>query len=268
MSAAAPEEHLIEAGGNKLHAVVEGAEGAPWLTCLHTLASNLSLWDDQTPALGKRFRLLKLDARGHGRSTAERPAGSLDDLVSDVASVWEALGVERSLVLGISLGGMTGVGLALAHPTRVIKLVAADCRLDSPAFFVDMWTDRMRQLGDSGLPTVADVTLPIWFSEKTRRERPEIVARGRAMIVGTSHPGYVGAARSLQKLDYKRRLGAIRCPTLFLVGELDGPHPNEMRGFAKLTPGAKFVEIAGVAHASNLEAPEQFAKIVLDFLKS
>ncbi|MGH6922431.1 MAG: alpha/beta fold hydrolase [Propylenella sp.] len=262
------EEHFIEAGDNRLHAVVEGAKGAPWLTCLHTLASNLSLWDDQAPALGKSFRLLKLDARGHGRSNAERPAASLDDLVADVVSVWDALGVERSLVLGISLGGMTGVGLALTHPTRVTKLVAADCRLDSPAFFVDMWTQRMKQLREDGLATVADVTMPIWFTEKTRKERPEIVARARAMIVGTSEAGYVGAGRALQKLDYKRRLGEIRCPTLFVVGELDGPHPNEIREFAKMAPGARFVEIAGVAHASNLEAPERFTEIVLDFLKS
>jgi 3-oxoadipate enol-lactonase len=246
---------------------VEGAEGKPWLTCLHTLASNVTLWDAQVPALAQHFRLLRLDARGHGQSTAAHPAASLDDLVADVAAVWDALGIERSSILGISLGGMTGVGLALTHPGRVEKLVAADCRLDAPPFFVDMWTQRQKQLSESGPQAVADTTMPIWFSEKTRKERPEIVERARAMIVGTSAPGYIGASRALQKLDYKRRLGDIRCPTLFLVGELDGPHPNEMRAFATLTPGATFVEIAGVAHASNLEAPSDFTEIVLDFLE-
>ena len=261
------QEHCIEVGGNKLHAVVEGAQGKPWLTLTHTLASNVSLWDGQAPELAKHFRLLRLDARGHGQSTAAHPASSLDDLVADVAAVWDALGIERSNILGISLGGMTGVGLALDHPERVEKLVAADCRLDAPPFFVDMWTARQKQLSESGAEAVADTTMPIWFSEKTRKERPEVVNRARAMIVGTSVPGYLGASKALQKLDYKRRLGEVRCPTLFLVGELDGPHPNEMREFAALTQGAKFVEIAGVAHASNLEAPEQFTKIVLDFLK-
>jgi 3-oxoadipate enol-lactonase len=261
-------EHRIKANGNTLHAVEEGTEGKPWLTCLHTLAGNNTIFDDHAPALGKEFRLLKLDARGHGKSTAENPANSLDDLVADVAAVWDALGVERSRLLGISLGGMTSVGLTLTHPDRVEKLVAADCRLDAPQFFVDMWADRQKRLTDSGIAAVAEATLPIWFTEKTRNDRPELVERARRIIEGTSAPGYVGASRSLQKLDYKRRVGEIRCPTLYLVGELDGPHPEQMREFASMTPGAKYAEIPGVAHMANLEAPEDFTRIVLDFLKA
>lgn len=261
------EEHFIEVGGNKLHALVEGTEGKPWLTLLHTLASNLTIWDDTVSALGRDYRLLRLDARGHGQSTADNPADSLEDLGADVVAVWDALGIQRSNILGISLGGMTGVGLALDHADRIDKLIAADCRLDAPPFFVDMWTERMKQMRETGMDAVADSTLPIWFTEKTRKERPEIVAKARAMIVGTSAPGYVGAAKALQKMDYKRRLGEVRKPTLFMVGELDGPHPGEMRDMASLTPGAGFAEIAGVAHASNMEAPAEFARIALEFLK-
>jgi 3-oxoadipate enol-lactonase len=262
------EVHHIRVAGNSLHAVVEGAEDKPWLTCLHTLAGNLTIWDELTPALGKDFRLLLLDARGHGQSTAETEADSLADLVADVAKIWDELGIRRSGILGISLGGMTGVGLALTHPDRVEKLVAADCRLDAPQFFVDMWAGRQKQLKESGMEAVAEATLPIWFSEKTRTERPQIVERARTIIGGTSAPGYMGASRSLQKLDYKKRVAEIACPTLYLVGELDGPHPKEMREFAEMTPGAKFAEIPGVAHMANMEAPDAFAKIVLDFLRS
>jgi 3-oxoadipate enol-lactonase len=126
------EQHFIEVGGNKLHAVIDGPADRPWLTCLHTLASNLHLWDDQAPELAKSFGTLRLDARGHGQSTADNPAGSLEELAADVAAVWDAFGIERSDILGISLGGMTGVGLALDYPDRVGKLIAADCRLDAP----------------------------------------------------------------------------------------------------------------------------------------
>jgi len=262
------EEKFIEVGGNTLHAVIEGPADAPWLTCMHTLASNLTLWDDQVPALSKHFRLLRLDARGHGQSTAETQARSLEDLGADVVAVWDALGIKRSDILGISLGGMTGVGLALDYPDRVGKLIAADCRLDSPPFFVDMWTMRQGQLRNEGPDAVADATLPIWFSEATRKDRPDIVARGRAMIVNTSVPGYMGASDALKIMDYKQRLGEMTRPTLFMVGALDGPHPAEMKACADLTPGAKFVEIPDVAHAANLEAPERFAEIALDFLRS
>lgn len=261
-------ERLIDVGGNRLHAVVGGRADGPWLTCLHALASNLTLWEPQVAPLGAAFRLLRLDARGHGKSTADPPAASVDDLASDVVAVWDALGIERSNVLGLSLGGMTGLGIALNHPHRVDRLVAADCRADAPPFFVDMWDKRQQMLREKGMAAVAEATLPIWFSEATRKIRPEVVEAARAMIVGTSTAGYVGAATALQKLDYKRRLGEIRCPTLFLVGALDGPHPDELRSMAALAPGAGFVEIAEAAHIANLEQPERFTEATIRFLKA
>ena len=87
------------------------------------------------------------------------------------------------------------------------------------------------------------------------------------MIIGTSEAGYLGASKALQSLDYKRRLAEIRCPTLFLVGALDGPHPKEMREMAALVPGAEFVEIADAAHIANLEQPERFNEAVRRFLQ-
>jgi 3-oxoadipate enol-lactonase len=261
------EERLIEANGNRLHAVIEGDAGRPWLTCLHALAANLTLWDNLAPTLASDFRLLRLDARGHGQSTAEQRAGTLSDLAADVVAAWDALGIDRSLVLGLSLGGMTGLTLALEHPQRVAKLVAADCRADSPEFFRAMWTDRQALLAASGIEAVAEKTLPIWFSEATRRERPEIVEQARAMIVGTSVPGYLGASTALKQLDLKRRLSGIRCPTLLVCGALDGPHPAEMREMAALIPGGRYVEIADAAHMASLERPERFGEAVRAFLR-
>src|SRR5215208_1403836 len=106
------EERFVQVGGNRLHVVVDGRSDGPWLTCLHALASNLRLWEPQVGPLGAAFRVLRMDARGHGESTADDPAGSVDDLAADVTAVWDALGIERSHVLGLSLGGMIGIGLA------------------------------------------------------------------------------------------------------------------------------------------------------------
>ena len=264
---AASEERFVEVAGNRLHAVVDGRSDGAWLTCLHSLAADLRMWEPQVAPLGASFRLLRLDARGHGRSTADRPATVIDDLVSDVVAVWDALGIERSHILGLSLGGMTGIGLALTHPQRVHRLVAADCRLDAPPFFIEMWDKRQQTLRDQGFGAVAEGTLPIWFSEETRKTSPEIVEAARAMIIGTSEAGYIGASTALQKLDYKRRLPELRCPTLFLVGALDGPHPKETRELASLAPGAEFVELADAAHISNMEQPQRFNDAVLRFLQ-
>ena len=264
----ASEERVIEVAGNRLHVAIDGRSDGPWLTCLHSLAADLAMWEPQVAPLSADFRLLRLDARGHGKSTADKPATVIDNLVSDVVAVWDALGIERSHILGLSLGGMTGIGLALTHPRRVDRLVAADCRLDAPPFFVEMWDKRQQTLREQGFGAVAEGTLPIWFSEEMRKTRPEIVEAARAMITGTSEAGYIGASTALQKLDYKRRLPELRCPTLFLVGALDGPHPKEMREMAALAPGAEFVELADAAHISNMEQPQHFTEAVLRFLKA
>ena len=121
---------------------------------------------------------------------------------------------------------------------------------------------------ESGMASVAEATLPIWFSETTRKDRPEIPEKARAMIAGTSEAGYLGASTALQRLDYKRRLGEVRRPTLFLVGALDGPHPKEMRDLSGFVRGAEFVELPDAAHVANMEQPERFNEAVLRFLKA
>jgi 3-oxoadipate enol-lactonase len=117
------------------------------------------------------------------------------------------------------------------------------------------------------MAAVAEVTLPIWFSEKTRTENPAIVEKARGWITSTSEGGYIGASDALKVLDLKRKLKDIRVPTLFVVGALDGPHPKEMREMAALVEGARFEEIADAGHVANLEQPTRFLKIVRAFLK-
>jgi 3-oxoadipate enol-lactonase len=261
-------EARVGAAGAMLRATMEGPEDAPWLTCLHSLATSSALWDEQVPALSARHRLLRIDARGHGGSDAPAGAYSFPELTADVVAVWDALGVEQSAVLGLSMGGMTAVGLALDHPRRVTGVIAADCRLDAPEFFRAMWQQRRETLAERGMEGIAEVTLPTWLTEETRRTRPDLVARVRAMILGTAPQGYLGAVAALCALDYKRRLGELGVPCLFLCGEADGLHPAEMRTLAQMAAGARHCEIAGAAHLANIERPDAFTAAVQDFLLS
>ena len=110
------EERFVPVGGNSLRVLIDGDADRPWLTCLHGADTNVHLWDPQIAALAPLFRILRIDVRGHGKSTADVVARSFDDLVGDVIAVWDALGIDKSTVMGLSLGGMTGFGIALAHP--------------------------------------------------------------------------------------------------------------------------------------------------------
>jgi 3-oxoadipate enol-lactonase len=255
-------------GGTCLRAFVARGGDRPWLTCLHCLATSSLLWEPQLAALSRTFRVLRIDARGHGGSDAPEGPYDFATLVADVVGVWDELGIERSAVLGLSMGGMTGFGLALDRPRRVTRLVAADCRADAPEFFRAMWTERRRLVAEGGLAAIADATIATWLTPETLKGRPDLVAGVRAMILGTSTAGYLGSTAALQGLDYKRRLGRIACPTLLVVGAKDGPHPVEMRAMAALIPGARLSEIAGAAHLSNLEQPDAFDAAVVPFLAS
>ena len=120
----------VEANGININYVVDGPEGAPWVTFITGITNDAAMWDDHIPALSKNFRLLRLDSRGHGDSDATPPPYSFDQLTGDVIGVWDELGVERSHVVGIGLGGMTTLALALRAPRRVSAIVPTACRAE------------------------------------------------------------------------------------------------------------------------------------------
>jgi 3-oxoadipate enol-lactonase len=258
----------IEVRGVQLSAVIEGKEDGPWVTFAHSLATDTSLFDEQARALGGRYRILRFDMRGHGRSAAPSRPYALADLVGDAAGLWDALGIERSHFVGLSIGGMTGFGLALDHPDRLLSLTACDCRADAPEFFRGMWDQRQAIVGESGLEGIVEPTIATWFTEAARERDPTLIERVREMIRGTSLEGYLGCGDALKRLDYKPRLGDIRTPTLMIVGDADGPHPQEMKALAELVPGARLVEIGPAGHLSNLEQPETFNQALIGFLDS
>ncbi len=260
------EESLIPVGYGRLRTVLQGPRDASVVTMLHSLATSGDLWEREAQELSRRHRVLRIDARGHGGSDVPKQAYGLDDLAGDVVAVWDRLGIERSAVIGLSMGGMTAFGLALDHPRRVAAILAADCRSDAPDFFRAMWQGRRKLLDESGMEAVADATLPTWLTEATRVGRGDLVARVRAMILATGGDGYRLATRALEGLDYRRRLAEIAVPATLVVGAQDGPHPAEMRAMADLIPGARFVEIAEAAHLANLERPGEFMATIESFL--
>jgi 3-oxoadipate enol-lactonase len=261
------ETRRIRANDNDFRVLIDGEDRRPWVTCLHSLATRAELWDDQLSELNQHFRVLRIDARGHGESQSNGNPYGFDLLARDVVAIWDELGIDKSTVLGLSMGGMTAFGLALDHADRVSRIVAADCRADAPEFFRNMWTDRQRLLSEKGMEAIADLTLPTWLTEETRGSKPDLVERVRRMIVGTAPQGYMGATEALRSLDYKSRLGQIQCPALLVVGAADGPHPTEMRAMAALIPGAQFAEIPSAAHLANVEQPHVFNEIIRAFLR-
>lgn len=257
----------IRAGDIDIGYDVAGPEGAPWLTFANSIASDRSMWRAQVAALSTRYRVLTFDARGHGDSSATPPPYSFDTLVRDVTHLWDALGVAQSHLVGLSLGGMVAVGLALAHPARLKSLIVANSMMEATPPFVKSWDDRIALARTEGLAPVVEPTLARWVTPGWVAAHPDRADAVRAMILRTARDGFIGAAEALKTLDYKRHLGAIKVPTLFIAGAEDIACPiSGIKADAALVPGAEYAEIAGAAHISNLEQPDAFSAAVAGFI--
>lgn len=257
----------IRAGDIDIGFDVAGAEGAPWVTFANSIASDRGMWRAQVAALAGRHRVLTFDARGHGDTTATPPPYSFDMLVGDVIALWDALGIRRSHLVGLSLGGMVAVGVALAHRDRLASLTVANSMMEATPPFVKSWEDRIALARDQGLGAVVEPTLARWLSPAFVAAEPGIAADVRAMIRRTSPEGFIGAAEALKTLDFRRRLPEIRVPTLFVAGSEDIACPaSGIKAEAALVPGAEYAEIEGAAHISSIERPDAFSRNVADFI--
>src|SRR4051794_29159897 len=106
-----------------VHHVVDGRAGAPPLVFSNSLGTTLEMWDPQVAPLAERFRVVRYDRRGHGRSPVPPGPYRIDDLGSDVIELLDALGLERVSFCGLSIGGMVGMWLASEAPARIDRLV-------------------------------------------------------------------------------------------------------------------------------------------------
>lgn len=250
----------------KLNHLIEG-EG-PWVTMSHSLACNISMWDEQAALLvAKGYRVLRFDTRGHGRSPAPPGAYTLEALADDVHELFAALGITRTHWVGLSMGGMIGETYALKYPGVFASMVLADTTSKRPPGADQMWGERIRIAQEQGMEALVESTLARWFTEPYRKTRPDVMARIGSDIRATPVAGFAGCCHAISKVDLVDRLPEISCPVLIMVGEHDhGTPPDMARQIHANLPGSQLLVIPSAAHLSNIEQPEIFNRALLDFL--
>jgi 3-oxoadipate enol-lactonase len=225
------------------------------------------MWDDLTEALTSRYRVLRYDARGHGQSAATPGDYTFDLLVGDARRIMDAAGVARTHFVGLSMGGMVALGLALDSPTRLRSIAVCDARAEATEEYNEGWVQRIAIVRKGGVAALVDRTLGRWFTPQFVSRPSPALTKMRAMMSATSRAGYCGCAAALQTLDYARRLGEIRVPALYLVGAQDlGAPPEVVREMHARTPGSHYVEIPDAGHISAVEQPALFAAAVRQFI--
>ena len=181
----------------------------------------------------------------------------------------DEIGIDKAHFVGLSMGGMTSLGLALKHSNRFDKLVCCAARADMPPPAIEAWDQRMAVVEDKGTQGVVQGSLERWFSDKFRNDvaNNHILKKAEEMIKSTSTNGYIGSCNAIKGLDYLRELGKIKKDFLYISGENDvGAPALAMEEMHHLTVNSKYVCIPGVAHVFNLEKPDETNKILSDFL--
>ncbi len=253
------------ANGIDFHCHVDGPEGAPWLIFSNSLATDVSMWDDQVAALKTKFRVFTYDQRGHGRTEAPEGAYNFDILAADVIGLMDELAIERAHFCGLSMGGITAQALVQKHPKRFDKLIICDCTGASNPAGAAQWAERIADAREKGMDALVDITIGRWFSPEALESNAPSVDKVRAMIRATPVNGFIGCASALSDFDFKAGLGDIKAPTLLIAGAKDAALPG-VKFLNGAIPGSKMVEIKGAGHLSNLENPDAFTGALKDFL--
>ncbi|MCW6511190.1 alpha/beta fold hydrolase [Lichenifustis flavocetrariae] len=257
------QQSIVRSNGVDLATRLDGEPGRPWMVLSNGLASTMACWDLQIPMLTRTHRVLRYDTRGHGDSAAFAGPTSLAELGRDVLGLMDHFGIARADVIGLSMGGMTLLGLAIAHGARLGRVICCDARADAPPPFVANWDTRIAAVRDGGMAAIVDITIERWFTPAFAAREPAAIEAAAAMIQATDPDGYIACAGALKQLDYRRSLGAIRAPTLFVCGAQDlAAAPAVMRDMVGATPGSVYAEVDPGAHVCNVENPERFDAVV------
>ncbi|KAA2238169.1 3-oxoadipate enol-lactonase [Salinarimonas soli] len=255
---------MIDVDGLAFHVRIDGRDDAPPLMLGNSLSSNLSMWDPQMAGLAERYRVIRYDHRGHGRSAAPEGPYSMDRLGQDALAIMDALGVAQAHWCGLSMGGMTGMWLLTHAPDRIGRAVLANtaAHMGPP----DLWNGRIRTATRGGMEALVDGTIQRWFKPGFAERDPAMIADVRAMILGTPVAGYQGCCAAIRDMDQREAIRGIRAPVLVIVGAHDpATTPAAGQLIAEAISGAQAVTLDG-AHLSNLEQPKAFTRAVLEFL--
>lgn len=255
----------MKANGIEINYEIAG-EG-PWITLSHSLACNLHMWDDQMAVLTKQYKVLRFDTRGHGQSGAPPGPYTLEQMADDVKGLLDALGIQHTHWVGLSMGGMIGETFALKYPGVFESLVLADTTSRRPPNAEQMWSERVKLAQEQGMDVLVEGTLARWFTEPYRNARKDVMARIAADIRNTPVAGFAGCCQAISKIDLLDRLHEIKCPVLIMVGEHDHGTPPEMaRRIHENLPGSELQIISSAAHISNIEQAAVFNQALLGFL--
>ncbi|HEY0814990.1 MAG TPA: alpha/beta hydrolase [Pseudonocardia sp.] len=251
--------------GKELAIEIDGPEDAPVVLLVHGLGGTSNFYQVQADVLAERFRVLRVDSAGAGRSPVADDI-SITGHADDLAAVLDALHVDTASVVGHSMGTLVVRELAARHPDRVSALALLGAVREPAEAGRKAQRDRAALLREKGTAAVAPGVVANALSETTRRDKPEVAAFVRELIMRQDAEGY---ARNCEALGQATDPGPVASglPLLLITGADDKVGPPDASQEIATAHGEAGVELLpGVGHWTALEAAGPVTDLLQKFL--
>ncbi len=260
---------ILETRNGAFRIALDGAADAPVLMLSNSLGTPLEMWERQAQVFSRTHRVLRYDTRGHGQSVVTPGPYSFGQLGDDVLAILDTLQLDRVTYCGLSMGGHTGLWLAIHAGERFAGIAVSNsaARIGTP----QAWQDRaalIQRDGEAAMRALADSAPGRWFTPDFIHAEPQVVRTARQWLAQTSPEGYAANCEALASSDLRPALGQIHVPVLLLAGQFDPvTTPDDARAMQQAIAGARLETIAA-SHLSNLEAPQAFEAALARFLEN
>lgn len=239
------------------------------IVLLHPFPLNHEFWNPVAGRLSTRYQLILPDLRAHGQSEVGGPTATMQKHTDDLLRLIDAQQIAHAVFVGVSIGGYILFEFWRRYRERVAGLVLSNTRAEPDT--EQGRVNRLKSIEDSrqkGTSPFLDSQMPNWIGETTRRNRPDLVATARALMQSLTPESLAALQRGMaERPDSVPTLPGINVPTLVTVGEEDTLTPvTHAQLMHQRIPGARLSLIPHAGHYAPLEAPEEYSRILRQFL--
>ncbi|PZX33851.1 AraC family transcriptional regulator [Cupriavidus phytorum] len=255
----------LDHAGARLFYTVDGPESAPAIVFSNSLGTDHTMWEPQAAALAGRFRVVRYDTRGHGRSTAPGDAFTVEQLGQDVIAILDALGIAQAVFCGLSMGGLTGMWLGIHAPERFSRIVLANTA--AKIGNAEGWNTRIDTVLRDGMGVMVAPSVERWFTPGFAATAERALDGLRSVLARLDPRGYAACCAAVRDADFRESVSSIPVPVLVIAGSHD-PSTSAQEGstLADAVPGARYIELPA-AHISSFEQPGRFTAALIDFVQ-
>ena len=251
--------------GQNLAYRIDGADDAPAIILIHSLGTDLHMWDRLTALLSRDLRVIRYDFRGHGASAVPPGPYTLERSGLDLLALFDTLHLQQAHICGNSQGALIALWFSIHYPERVNRAIFANtgARIGSE----ESWDARINAVKAGGMQEIQEAVLGRFLSASFRANNPEVTHQIREMLVTTNPSGYIANCMVLRNSDLRGEISTISVPSLIIAGVHDESTPPALSDELHAAIAGSHLLVLDAAHLSSVEKPQEWDEALLTFLE-